>query len=43
MLWLPYYLHVTASILIIIASIITAEHMAFSGGLKNQPATLVIM
>lgn len=42
MLWLPYRVHVTASIGIIVASIITAEHMAFSGGLKNQPVTLSI-
>lgn len=39
---MPYH-HVTASIGIIIGSIIIAEHMAFSGGLKNQRATLVIM
>lgn len=43
MLRLPYRVHVTSSIGIIVASIITAEHMAFSGGLKNQPVTLGIM
>lgn len=43
MLWLPYRVQVTASIGITVASIITAEHMAFTGGLKNQPVTLVIM